>query len=73
MTSSSAGGVFDPESIFQNFPYSLSAFGDPNSVQGPQGITSLTRVPAPVSAPGNLMILGLGAAALAFARKRKAK
>lgn len=75
MASFTADGLLDPESEFQRFPSSFSAFGDPNSLQGPQAaaITSLTQVPAPVSAPGNLIILGLGIAALAFARKRKAK
>jgi|GEM_PF-5318020 len=78
MASSTAGGILDPENELQRFPSSFSVFGDPNSFQGPQGqpsiaITSLTQVPASVSAPGNLVILGLGIAALAFARQRKAK
>lgn len=73
MASSTAGGLLDLENESQRFPYASSFFGDPNSFQGPSGFgnTSLTLVP--VSAPGNLAILGLGIAALAFARKRKAK
>jgi hypothetical protein len=50
-------------------------FGDPTGFQNngnsQPGSSSLARVPVPVSAPGNLLILGLSVLALAFARRTK--
>jgi len=61
--------VEDDFPFFVN-PTALAQFGDPSGIIGPNSpSTSLTRV----SAPGNLLILGLGVFALAFARKRSAK
>jgi hypothetical protein len=66
--------VYIDDYLISSAPFANAAFGDPSGLSGPAtASTSFRAAPATVSAPGNLLILGLGISALAFARKRKAK
>lgn len=52
-------------------PSAFTGFGDPTGLQG--SFMSSSLVPATVSAPGTVLLMGVGLFALAFARRKTAK